>query len=251
MKAVIIYCSTYKGNTLKIAKTMAEELSAQLFTTEDAANLDLNGYDLIGLGAGINFAQHNIHLLRLVERQSLEGKNVFIFSTRCRPFLGGYHKALKHILKKKQANLLGEYSCCGFDRTGPWVAMGGYNKNRPNEKDLFKARLFAAKMRSAIRFSPDNNNQVVGNIVRLNTSTCITCGKCLRICPMHVFTSCASIKEKTNIIPATEQNCIQCQMCAENCPTGSLYINESFLNGLRIAIKEMVSDKLQTAYRSI
>lgn len=249
MKAVIICCSTYKGNTLKIAKAMAEELTAQLLTTEDAANLDLNDYDLIGLGAAINFAQHNIHLLRFVERQSLKGKNVFIFSTRCRPFLGGYHKALKCILKKKQANLVGEYSCCGFDRTGPWVAMGGYNKNRPNEKDLFKARLFVAKMRNEIRFSPENYNQIVGKIVRLNTSTCITCGKCLRNCPMHVFTFCE--KEKTYIIPATEQNCIQCRICAENCPTGSLYINESFLNGLRIAIKEAVSDKLQTAYRSM
>lgn len=250
MKTVIIYCSNYKGNTRKIAKAMAEELSAQLLEVGELVNIDLTNYDLIGFGASINFARHNIRLLDFVEQQSLKGKNVFIFSTRCRPFLGRYHKAMKALLKKKQANLIGEYSCRGFDRTGPWVAMDGYNKNRPDAKDIFKARLFAAKMKSKVNSysfaSAAQSHQIIGNVVRLNVSTCVACGKCLRNCPMHVFTSYE--KEKTYILPTTEQNCIQCSICAEACPTGSLFINESLFNGLRIAIKEVVSNKLQTAY---
>ena len=63
MKAIIIYVSTYQSNTLKVAQRMANELSAFLATTREAENIDLSDYDLIGLGSGINFAQHHCKLL--------------------------------------------------------------------------------------------------------------------------------------------------------------------------------------------
>lgn len=47
-----------------------------------------------------------------------------------------------------------------------------------------------------------------------------------------------------------EYNCIQCQKCAEGCPSDSIYINETFMDGIRIAVREVVSDKLQRAYNS-
>jgi flavodoxin len=150
MKAIIIYVSTYQGNTLKVAQAMANELSATLITTKEAENIDLSDYDLIGLGSAINFAQHHRELLEFAESHDLQNRNVFIFSTRCRPFLGKYHQALKRLLLEKGSNLVGEFSCKGFDRTGPWVAMNGYNKAHPNEKDLFKAKLFVRKIRRNI-----------------------------------------------------------------------------------------------------
>ena len=223
MKAIIIYVSTYQSNTLKVAQRMANELSAFLATTREAENIDLSDYDLIGLGSGINFAQHHCKLLSFAKSHEFRNRNVFIFSTRCRPFLGKYHQALKRILSDKGGNLIGEFSCKGFDRTGPWVAINGYNKARPNEKDLFKAKLFADSMKR--RIHPLAN-----------------------LCPMHVF----EIKEYDNsriILPTGESNCIQCQTCSRNCPTNSIFINESFINGIRIAIREAGSDKLQQAYR--
>ena len=190
--------------------------------------------------------------------------------TRCRPFLGKYHQALKRILSDKGGNLIGEFSCKGFDRTGPWVAINGYNKARPNEKDLFKAKLFADSMKRRIhplaKFSkmkkfmidkidyspiykhPSNANKIAGKTTLLNITTCIHCMKCINLCPMHVF----EIKEYDNsriILPTGESNCIQCQTCSRNCPTNSIFINESFINGIRIAIREAGSDKLQQAYR--
>lgn len=266
MKAIIIYASTYKGNTKKIAKAMAEALPARLASVEEARHINLTEYDLIGLGSGINFAQHHAQLLNFVKQHHLEGADTFIFSTRCRPFLGSYHKALKKLLHTSHANILGEFSCAGFDRTGPWVGMNGYNKSRPNEKDLFKAQLFANKMRwkahplSNCKHQPFtttfmelpareiNKNLIIGKTVLLNSTTCIACKKCLQECPLHVFELQQS--DQTYILPMNGQNCIQCRKCAENCPTNSLYINESFANGLRIAIREMTSNKLQNAYRN-
>ena len=64
---------------------------------------------------------------------------------------------------------------------------------------------------------------------------------------MHVFEIKESENSKT-ILPIGERNCIQCQKCAVNCPSDSIYIHETFMNGLRIAVREIVSDKLQRAY---
>ena len=147
MKVIIFYRSSYRGNTLKIAQSIAETFSAELASIDNKPSSDLSDYDLIGFGSAINFAAHDIRLQQFVAEQDLEGKNVFIFSTRCRPFLGSYHKPIRNIIEKKGGMIVGEFSCRGYDRTGPWVVMDGYNKSRPNERDIFKAKLFAEKIK--------------------------------------------------------------------------------------------------------
>ena len=81
MKTVIFYSSTYNGNTLKIAESMAAVLSADLLSIEaDIFNIDLSKYDLIGFGSAIHFAEHNIRLQRFVSALPLQEKHVFILS---------------------------------------------------------------------------------------------------------------------------------------------------------------------------
>lgn len=261
MKAIILYRSSYRGNTLKIAQSMAEALSAKLVSIDNVVSTDLSEYDLIGFGSAINFAAHDIRLQRFVAEQDLEGKNIFIFSTRCRPLLGSYHRPLRRIIKSKGGIVAGEFSCRGYDRTGPWVLLDGYNKARPNERDIFKAKLFAEKMKwklhplatvyklpvdkhlNGVAIRTKDAETIVGDkVVFLNTSTCIACGKCIKVCPMNIFGL------EDNVLPMNEDNCIQCRLCADKCPTSSIFIKESFLNGLRIAFRESFSDKLQESY---
>ena len=264
MKTLIIVSSTYLGNTMKVAKAMARELKATIKSPKEVTQSDLSSYDLIGLGSGINFASHHKEIISLVEELSITGKKIFIFSTRCRPILGNYHKKLKSLIAQQKGILLGEFSCPGFDRTGPWVGINGYNKNRPNEKDLFKSSLFALQIRKKahplagfrktysssstyedLPLRSDGINKVVGNIVLLNTSVCIACGKCMKSCSMNVFT----IKENTQTpLPVNEKNCIMCGKCEKECPADAVFINETFANGLRILFRESSCDKLQKAY---
>lgn len=243
MKTVIFYSSTYNGNTLKIAESIAATLSADLIAIETKiSDFDLSQYDLIGIGSAIHFGQHAIRLQRFVSALPLQGKNIFIFSTRCRPFLGNYHRTLKNIIKQKKANLVDEFSCVGFDRTGPWVLINGYNKNRPNTNDLFKARLFAEKLQCKLHplssvitsstateskqgivlFQKEQNKIANNKVVFLNISSCIQCSKCINVCPMNVF------QKKDAILPVHGENCIQCQLCAKTAPQ-ILYISKNHL----------------------
>ena len=91
----------------------------------------------------------------------------------------------------------------------------------------------------------DGTNEVVGNVVLLNTSRCIACGKCMKSCPMNVFTLKDNAKTP---LPVDEMNCIMCGKCEKECPADAVFINETFSNGLRILFRESSCDKLQKAY---
>lgn len=252
MKTIIFYRSAYKGNTLKIAQKIAEVLGAELMSIDSNPSVDLSEYDLIGFGSAIHFAAHDIHLQRFAEQQNLKNKNVFIFSTRCRPYLGGYHKALRKIIKGRGGIIVGEFSCRGYDRTGPWVLMDGYNKARPDGRDVFRAGLFAEKLRRELHPLADiyhepvkdniegvparrkGSDVVAGDkVVFLDTSTCVGCGKCIAACPMHVFE-----RKDSHVLPGNDRDCILCRICADRCPTSSIFIHESILNSLRIGLCE-------------
>ena len=43
---------------------------------------------------------------------------------------------MKTILEEKHADLIGTFSCKGYDTFGPFKLVGGIGKGRPNEKDL-------------------------------------------------------------------------------------------------------------------
>ena len=56
---------------------------------------------------------------------------------------GLFDRAIKEKLSEKSFDIIGEFSCRGFDTVGPFKLIGGINKGRPNEKDFENARNFA------------------------------------------------------------------------------------------------------------
>lgn len=242
MRIIIFYSSTYNGNTRKIAEEIAKVMRGRLIDIDSCGEIvpDVDSYDLIGLGSGINFASHSIQLLQFTRTLNLCGKNVFIFSTRCRPYLGGYHNALKELVTDLGGNIVCEFSCKGYDATGPWVLINGINKCHPNEKDCFNARLFAERIiyQNHPLASADKSS-----IITTNEDSCIGCGKCVEICPMNLL-----IVNEGKVKSGNERNCIQCGLCMKECPTDTIYIRKSFGNGIRIAIREARCTALQMSY---
>ncbi|MDR1939286.1 MAG: flavodoxin family protein [Clostridiales bacterium] len=151
MNAVIYLYSYHHGNTRKVAEAMANVLSAPIVELEDdgtARNSDTSGYDLIGFGAGIDRGKHYKQILDYAESlPQASGKKAFIFSTA-----GIYnekkklkdHAALRNILAARGFEIVGEFSCLGFDTIiGILKLFGGLNKGRPNAEDLERAKAFA------------------------------------------------------------------------------------------------------------
>ena len=149
MKSLIIYKSIHHGNTKKIAEVMAKELEADLAELEQAKNYNFADYDLIGFGSGIYMWRHDKALLRFVDELPNMSKNAFVFSTSGAGMndILKNHKKLKEKLTAKGLNLVGEFTCLGWDTVGPLKLFGGVNKDRPDEEDFQSARNFANSLK--------------------------------------------------------------------------------------------------------
>ena len=82
MKCLLIVSSYHHGNTEKIARAMAEVLSAPIKKPNEVDIKELLEYELIGFGSGIYSEKHHEEILNLVDRLPMENsKKAFIYST--------------------------------------------------------------------------------------------------------------------------------------------------------------------------
>ena len=147
MKTLIIYISVHHGNTEKVAKVMANILDADLLQVEQVDASMLKQYDLIGFGSGIYVGKHHNSLLDFVDKlPMMRNKKAFIFSTsglRKMRFIHNFDKPLKEKLQRKGFDIIGQFSCRGYDTSQAAMIVGGINRGRPNARDLKQAEDFA------------------------------------------------------------------------------------------------------------
>lgn len=151
MRALIVYVSVHHGNTEKVAKAIAEVLGAEMRKAWEVRPEELLSYDLLGFGSGIYYWKHHRALFKLLDSlPNVEGKKAFIFSTAGInvPFIN--HRKLRKALKEKGFEIVGEFSCRGWDTNGWLEKIGGLNKGHPDERDLERARKFAEGLKNQI-----------------------------------------------------------------------------------------------------
>ncbi|MGQ9546042.1 MAG: flavodoxin family protein [Dehalococcoidia bacterium] len=143
----MVYVSVHHGNTEKVARVISDVLGADLLPVKEAEAGMLEWYDLIGFGSGIYVGRHHESLLSFVEMlPTLRNKKAFIFSTsglRKIPFIHNFDKPLRERLQRKGFTIIGEFSCRGYDTSRAAMIIGGVNRDRPNTRDLQKAKDFA------------------------------------------------------------------------------------------------------------
>ncbi len=141
MKTLIIYKSTNKRNTEKIAKIMAEEMNADIAKVDNIQPEDLLKYDLIGFGSGIYAAKFHKKMYNFIEKMPSKNRNVFIFCTSASGKLD--EKQIRGKLSDKGCKIVGEYSCAGeFNMLGLTLDKKGH----PDQKDMESARIFAKNL---------------------------------------------------------------------------------------------------------
>ena len=158
MKALLIYVSVHHGNTEKVARSMANLLDAELVQPKQADAVRLEQYDLIGFGSGVYFGRHHASLLDFVDRlHMVRDKKAFIFSTsglRKIPFVHDFDRSLKERLRRKGFDVIGEFSCRGYDTSRAAMILGGINRGRPNARDLQQADDFAGRLKDTLGSCP-------------------------------------------------------------------------------------------------
>ena len=141
MKTLIIYISVHHDNTEKVAKVMANILGADLLQVKQVDAGMLEQYDLIGFGSGIFSGKHHKNLLDFADKlPMLRNKKAFI--------IHNFDKPLKEKLQLKGFDIIGEFSCRGFDTSWAAMIVGGIHRDRPNAKDLKQAEDFARGLKN-------------------------------------------------------------------------------------------------------
>jgi len=153
-KCLIIVYSYHHNNTAKIATELSRVLDATVKTPEKVTLETLKEYDLIGFGAGIDSGRHYKPLLDFVDTiPDVNKKLGFIFSTSAvqgQAKVKKDHSMLREKLQSKGYQILGEFSCKGFNTNSFLKYLGGMNKDRPNSSDLKQAEEFAVDLEKSM-----------------------------------------------------------------------------------------------------
>lgn len=150
-KTLIVCQSIHHGNTIKIAKVIADELNADIKKPSEVKLDEFDKYDIIGFGSGIYNGRHHVSIFKLLREINLQNnKKSFIFSTATIPYKK-MHEQLRKELVSKGFSIIDEFICRGFiDYSFIKYFFGGLNKSRPNKKDFEKAQEFAIKIKDSL-----------------------------------------------------------------------------------------------------
>ena len=141
MKVLIIYHSEHHGNTKKIAKVMAEKVGADILKAADVSLNKFEEYDTIGFGSGVYNGKLHKELSEILSKlPQQDDKKGFIFSTTgSKTYSSMAHERFRPMLEEKSFEIIGEFSCLGFDTA---LTKEGINKGRPNKQDIKDAEDF-------------------------------------------------------------------------------------------------------------
>jgi flavodoxin len=138
-------------NTQKIGEAIAAKINASIVDiSKNSEPVNLEAYDLVGFGAGIDTGKHYPAMIEYVEKlPNAQNKKAFLFSTsgiyNAKKMLTD-HKALRCLLQNKGFKIVSEFGCKGHDTVSFLKFFGGINKGRPNAEDIKNAEVFAAQL---------------------------------------------------------------------------------------------------------
>ena len=149
-KSIIFVHSYHHMNTQKIANAIGGKINGKIIELNNNESIELETYDLIGFGSGIDSGKHYPQMLKFAENLPIvNNKKAFIFSTsgiyKYKKMLKD-HQDLRTILESKGFKIIGEFGCKGFNTNSVLKIFGGMNKGNPNNEDIKNAEIFGEKL---------------------------------------------------------------------------------------------------------
>ncbi len=155
MKCLLVLFSYHHNNTEKIARVFAKVLDAQIKTPQQTNPEELQEYDLIGFGSGIDSGKHYKVLLDFADKLPQATKKIaFIFSTSAitrKEKVAKDHSSLREKLQSKGYMIVDEFGCAGLNTNGFLKLFVGMNKGKPNDEDLKNAEDFAQSLKQNLQ----------------------------------------------------------------------------------------------------
>ena len=140
-KIGIIYASTHHRNTYKLVKAISDKHNVDIIDATQQAVADLQNYDVIGFASGIDFGKF-YEVVENFARDHLPFKKQVFFLYTCAMDRKGFTDSIREIAAQKEAVVLGEYGCKGYNTYGPWKVIGGMNKKHPTQEEIASAVTF-------------------------------------------------------------------------------------------------------------
>lgn len=141
MKIAIVYYSKHHENTKKLIDAIAKTTEVTLIDVTKEYEYDLEPFDLIGFASGIYYQTYSERVVAFAHRNLPKGKKVFwLYTYGVKK--DTYTRVMEAIGEEKEAVVVGEFGCPGFDTFGPLKLIGGIAKGRPNEDDVAAAVRF-------------------------------------------------------------------------------------------------------------
>jgi NAD-dependent dihydropyrimidine dehydrogenase PreA subunit len=81
----------------------------------------------------------------------------------------------------------------------------------------------------------------------VSETRCITCNKCVQVCPMNVFDVVADAPP----VIARQQDCQTCFMCELYCPTDALYVAPEVGHATPVDEQAVTTNGLLGSYRQV
>jgi flavodoxin len=155
VNCLLVLYSYHHNNTENVANFIAKVFDAEIKRPKQTDPGDLEKYDLVGFGAGIDSGKHYKPMLDLADKlPQVIDKNAFIFSTAA---LTGDkkrykdHSTLREKLESKGYVIVDEFQCKGFNTNSFMKYFGGMNRGKPDSKDLKNAEEFAKNMKQKLQ----------------------------------------------------------------------------------------------------
>ena len=144
-KTIIVYASKHHGNTYKLVKAISDKYEIAMIDATKESVVNLQEYEVIGFASGIDFGKF-YEVIEKFAKENLPIKKQVFFLYTCAMERKGFTNSMKEIVLEKEAIILGEYGCKGYNTYGPWQFIGGMNKKHPTEVEIMSAVEFFDKL---------------------------------------------------------------------------------------------------------
>ena len=137
MKSAIITASVQHGNTRKIVDAIANEFEVDVIDAMQVKEKDLSGYDLIGFASGVYGFNLHQSIINFASDNLPAYKRIFLLTTSA--MNKDFSQSFMQAIENKHAEVVGKFSCHGYNTFGPFKLVGGTSKGHPDETDIANA----------------------------------------------------------------------------------------------------------------